>query len=117
MSFEGGVASFELSHGQSATAEGLPNGVGYAVEEEDCSGEGYETSSQGARGAIAEGEEARASFTNTRDVPDSKKKIPATGDHTESGFWLGMAGLLMTGMAGLVFKKWGKKELEGVRKD
>ncbi|CAN3999279.1 DUF5668 domain-containing protein, partial [Dysosmobacter welbionis] len=50
MSFTGGVATFTLKHGQSKTANGLPAGVSYTVEESDNSG--YTVTKTNATGPI-----------------------------------------------------------------
>ena len=68
MTFENGVATFTLKGGESKTAEGLPNGIGYAVEEADYSNDGYVTTKTGNTGTIDENSPAIASFTNTRNT-------------------------------------------------
>ena len=68
MTFENGVATFDLKHGETKTATGLPAGVTYTVEEDNYSGDGYETSSSNASGAIQTGATAEAVFTNTRNT-------------------------------------------------
>ena len=40
MEFTGGVATFTLKHGESATATGLPAGITYTVTEDDYSKDG-----------------------------------------------------------------------------
>ncbi|WP_455723892.1 SHIRT domain-containing protein [Dysosmobacter welbionis] len=62
MSFTGGVATFTLKHGQSKTANGLPAGVSYTVEESDNSG--YTVTKTNATGPIQTGSTATASFEN-----------------------------------------------------
>jgi hypothetical protein len=68
MDFSAGVASFILKGGESKTATGLPNGVGYTVDEADYSADGYVTTSTGGTGSIVGDDELTAAFTNTRDV-------------------------------------------------
>lgn len=51
--FIDGVAAVRLKHGESVTAEGLPAGVGYAVEE--VGSEGYTVTVNGADSSAAEG--------------------------------------------------------------
>ncbi len=63
MTFENGVAKFELSNGKKATATGLPTTVGYTVTEKDA--EGFAQASTGATGSISD-TKATAAFTNTR---------------------------------------------------
>ncbi|MBR3316438.1 MAG: hypothetical protein IKG21_01270 [Atopobiaceae bacterium] len=65
--FSGGVATVSLKGGQSATAEGLPTGVTYEVQERGVSGMNNE--SEGAAGIIST-EGAQAKFTNTRRTGD-----------------------------------------------
>ncbi|MBR3316431.1 MAG: hypothetical protein IKG21_01235, partial [Atopobiaceae bacterium] len=67
MTFESGVATFELRSGGTARATGLPKGVGYSVAEEPV--EGYATASQHATGTIGD-EASVAAFTNTRETGD-----------------------------------------------
>lgn len=62
MTFTGGVATFTLKHGQSKTANGLPIGVSYTVEESDNSG--YTVTKINAAGTIQTGSTATAAFEN-----------------------------------------------------
>ena len=62
MTFTGGVATFTLKHGQSKTANGLPIGVSYTVEESDNSG--YTVTKTNAAGTIQTGSTATAAFEN-----------------------------------------------------
>ena len=63
MTFTNGVASFDLKHGESKTATGLPTNVTYAVKEDSY--DGYTTTSTGAAGVISKGTTHEAAFTNT----------------------------------------------------
>ncbi len=68
LTFVNGVASFTLKHGQSITAEGLPNGVGYTVEETDYSADGYVTTKTSCLGTIEGDQTQLVAFTNTRNA-------------------------------------------------
>ena len=63
MSFTNGVATVQLADGESATATGLPQGVGYTVTEAEV--DGFVTSSTGATGTIS-ATASEAVFTNER---------------------------------------------------
>lgn len=66
MTFENGVATFTLKHGQSITASGLPAGLTYTVEETDANADGYTTSNSGNTGTIPSGDTDKVYFTNTK---------------------------------------------------
>lgn len=66
MTFENGVATFTLKHGQSITASGLPAGLNYTVEETDANADGYTTSNSGNTGTIPSGDTDKVYFTNTK---------------------------------------------------
>ncbi len=68
MEFVNGVATFTLKHGESATANGLPEGTTYTVTEENY--DDYTTTSNGATGTISNNGASAASFVNTRKVGD-----------------------------------------------
>lgn len=68
MTFNEGVATFELKGGESLVAEDLPNGVSYVVTEADYSLLGYVTTRTGFFGTITGGEEQTSEFTNTRNA-------------------------------------------------
>lgn len=78
MTFESGEATFDLKHGESKTAAGLPVDMTYTVVEDDYSSDGYTTASTGESGTIREAG-VTASFLNTKNVnpPDPG---PKTGD-------------------------------------
>lgn len=67
MTFENGVASFTLKHGESKTASGLPAGVTYTAAEQEAGQDGYTTTAIGDTGTIEKGQTAAAVFTNTRE--------------------------------------------------
>lgn len=62
MTFQNGVATFTLSHGQSVLATGLPAGINYTVEEAD--NEEYTVTATGDTGTIAANITATAAFIN-----------------------------------------------------
>lgn len=64
MTFTNGVATVTLKNGETATAEHLPAGTTYGVEE--TSNADYASTVTGASGAITKDETATATFTNTR---------------------------------------------------
>ena len=66
MTFAGGVAEFTLTDGEIATATGLPNGIGYTVEETNSAD--YVITSRGENGTIDDEVSATAAFINTRDT-------------------------------------------------
>lgn len=66
MTFENGVATFMLKHGESITASGLPAGLTYTVEETNANADGYTTSNSGNTGTIPSGDTDKVYFTNTK---------------------------------------------------
>lgn len=66
MTFENGVATFTLRHGQSATAEDLPAGLGYTVVEHEANTNRYRTTYMGETGTIPAGDTAVAHVENRR---------------------------------------------------
>ena len=68
MYFENGFANIYLSHGQTATAIGLPEGTGYSVIELDS--EDYIVTATGTAGFIIADYTVPASFNNHKDQPD-----------------------------------------------
>ena len=66
MTFEDGVATFTLRHGQSATAEDLPAGIGYTVVEREANMNRYRTTYTGETGTIPAGDTAVAHVENRR---------------------------------------------------
>lgn len=78
MFFAKGVATVKLKHGQSATATGLPNGVGYTVVEKEAGQDGFTTTGTGETGTLVAGQTATAAFTNSKpDEPPPPE--PETG--------------------------------------
>ena len=66
MTFENGVATFTLRHGQSATAEDLPAGIDYTVVEREANTNRYRTTYTGETGTIPAGDTAVAHVENRR---------------------------------------------------
>lgn len=64
MTFNNGVATFTLKHGESKIASNLPEGIGYEVTEANTVG--YTTTATGDKGTIAKDGTATAAFTNTK---------------------------------------------------
>lgn len=64
MTFENGVASFELTNGQSATAKGLPADIGYTVTETPSPG--YTADKNNVSGTISEEGPNAVQIVNTR---------------------------------------------------
>ncbi|OUO80740.1 hypothetical protein B5F53_03250 [Blautia sp. An249] len=87
MEFENGVSVFTLKHGESKTAENLPAGIGYEVQEAEANADGYETEAENSQGSIPEKETAAVTFTNTKEV---------TGNLTVSKIVAGNAGDMET---------------------
>ena len=127
MTFEKGVATIQLKHGESSTAKDLPSGVHYSVTE--SGNEGYTVSAVGADGIIADGKTVVAAFTNSKDTtpgtqttpdtpttpdnpgtPDQPAKpsnpTPKTGDESHMDFWLGLMVISFAAFAGVcIFEK------------
>ena len=79
MSFKAGTAVFKLKHGESMTAENLPESVEYTVEESD--NEGYTVTKTGEIGVIKANDTAIAQFVNHKSgenppsKPDTDKPV------------------------------------------
>ena len=75
MTFTNGVATFDLKHGSSLTASGLPEGTEYKVEE--SSYDNYATYKQNDTGTLVLGENKVATFTNyvTKDLRIEKEVV------------------------------------------
>ncbi len=61
MVFTNGIAEFALSHGQSAKAQGLPEGTAFTVREDP---DGYEADRESEDGTIVAGQTQNVAFTN-----------------------------------------------------
>lgn len=86
--FTNGVANITLHHGESKTAIGLPNGVGYTVAEAEANTDGYTTTSVNASGSIVGNEVTNVSFTNSRSVtPPAPGTGSLTISKTVTGIW------------------------------
>ena len=68
MSFENGVAAFELGDGESIYASNLPEGLAYTVEEEEIEGFTPTVMSGETSGVIVANVEPRIAFVNTREI-------------------------------------------------
>ena len=88
MTFVGGMATFLLRHGESATATGLPAGVSYRVTETEADRDGYDTTKQGDEGVIPEGGTATATFDNAKTIAPP----PTTGSLAVSKTVVGNTG-------------------------
>ena len=69
-----------LSHGQSITVLGLPEGTVYTVVEADYSADGYITTYTGDTGTIVVGQGQIADFTNTREIGSLTISKTVTGN-------------------------------------
>ena len=78
MTFVGGEAAFSLGDGGSITADGLPEGVGFAVVEADANQNGYVTYATGDSGVITAGKNSAVGFVNQKKPEESDE--PGPGD-------------------------------------
>lgn len=95
MTFENGVATFTLRHGQSRTATGLPAGVGYQIAEKADSR--FAVSAENGSGTVKDGALIEALFTNT-----SLSKPPQTGDGISVALLAVLMAAAAAGIAGIV---------------
>ena len=100
MTFENGVASFALKHGESVQAQGLPGGMGYTVAEQEANADGYVTTQTGESGTIPAGGTAEASFINRKDPPGGG--IVKTGDGANPLLYAGLLAASLAGLAGML---------------
>ena len=84
MFFTDGVSSFTLKDGESKTATGLPDGVGYTVEETD--NEGYTVSKENDKSTTQAGENSLTKFSNNRGRRPNPT-LPNTGDDSHPIAW------------------------------
>ncbi|MBR4530462.1 MAG: Cna B-type domain-containing protein, partial [Lachnospiraceae bacterium] len=89
MTFTDSAATFTLTNEQTATAEGLPAGIYYVVEEEDQ--DGFTRSvTTGLTGTIVKNTVKKAAITNTKDegglVVSKEVESDLTADHVEKEF-------------------------------
>ena len=118
MTFDKGIATIKLKHGESSTAKGLPSGTHYSVTESD--NEGYIVNAIGSDGIIDEGKTVVAAFTNKKDTtpvtPDNPKvpdkpavqtnSAPQTGDDSNVGFYLALMIISFTAFTGIgIFRR------------
>ena len=78
MQFIDGVAVFDLIHGQTCTAAGLPAGIQYAVEVSNT--DGYTVTAQGETGVILTNTESLAIFDNHKDKNPGESLEPVEPD-------------------------------------
>lgn len=90
MTFQNGVATFTLKHGQKKTATGLPGGITYEVAETDNAG--YTVTVNGGSavngkvtGNLVAGEAVTLAFNNGK-----PSAVPQTGDPMNTALWLAM---------------------------
>ena len=87
MTFENGVASFALKHGESKSASGLPVGVTYTVVEQEANKDGYTTTATGTGGTITKDVTAEANFTNTKEDDPEPGPDPDSVDIAVQKVW------------------------------
>ncbi|MBO5056304.1 MAG: Cna B-type domain-containing protein, partial [Lachnospiraceae bacterium] len=129
MTFSNGVATFKLKHDESWTANSLPTGVSYTVEEEDYTAAGYTTKKTGETGTITGGCNLTAAFENTRNAEgsltisktlagndtDKSKDFTFTIKLNDSGINGTYSGVVFTnGEANLILKGGENKVIEGL---
>ncbi len=94
MTFTDGVATFNLTDGQSATATGLPAGITYTVTETEANADGYTTDVYGdAEGVIPPNATAKVDYINRKDNPEEhfgnlvvSKTVTGTGGDKTKAF-------------------------------
>lgn len=82
---EGTIKSGEaikLKHGESVTISGLPVGAKYTVTEEEANKDGYATMIKGDSGAITDGAELVAEFTNEKNTTPVPTKPTSSTEPT-----------------------------------
>ncbi len=87
MTFENGVASFALKHGESKSASGLPVGVTYTVVEQEADQDGYTTTATGTGGTITKDVTAEVNFTNTKEDDPEPGPDPDSVDIAVQKVW------------------------------
>ena len=87
MTFENGVASFALKHGESKTASGLPVDITYTVVEQEADQDGYTTTSTGTGGTITKDVTAEVNFTNTKEDDPEPGPDPDSVDIAVQKVW------------------------------
>lgn len=110
MTFEDGVASFTLKHGENKVATHLPAGIDYEVVEAEENKDGYVTTKKGHTGEIVRDETIKAVFTNKKDnitvTDNTVKPNKKTGDNTniELYYWLFAISIVLLGIM-IAFRK------------
>ncbi len=112
MTFTEGMAEFTLRHGESVTAQGLPEGTGYIVTELEAGQDGYTTLAPGASGVISAGAGALAEFVNRKDAPEPPRDVqPDTGDPSRLGMWTALLAASALGLTAVAILKRGRRRL------
>lgn len=93
MTFNKGIAAFELAHGETKRAMGLPAGVTYEAIEEDS--EEYTATAAGNKGAIGSGKVAQVEFVN---AVTGTKTVAHTGDGFTPELWFGLMAVALGGL-------------------
>jgi len=78
MTFSNGVATVTLKGGDTVSALGLPNGVGYTITETDYSDEGYVTTSTNSKGTVVGVAEEAGDVTETMIDPNDDSTFTNT---------------------------------------
>ena len=89
VTFTNNTATIKLKGGEYKVIEGLPNGIGYDVREDNYYADGYFTSKTGATGTIVENEKMIAEFVNSRNTYGSlivEKKLEGNAPHIDKSF-------------------------------
>ena len=89
VTFTNNTATIKLKGGEYKVIEGLPNGIGYDVSEDNYYADGYFTSKTGATGTIVENEKMIAEFVNSRNTYGSlivEKKLEGNAPHVNKSF-------------------------------
>ncbi len=121
MTFAGGEATFQLGNGGSISADGLPEGVGFAVVEVEANQNGYVTYTSGDSGVITAGTVSAAAFVNRKEetseedgnggnlgdrndgnLGDRRNLGARTGDESHAEVWLVLLAAAAVAAAGVL---------------
>ena len=94
--FVNGVGEFSLSDGETVNLYNLPTGMGYTIEEEDYSKEGYETTISNSMGIISYSSPVEVVATNLYIRPF---KNPVTGYGVRTLFVIVFLSIVMLGIS------------------
>ncbi len=113
LTFTGGVAEFELKHGQSITIFGLPAGSTYEISETDAQADGYTTQVTVNGGTPATdystGSQTLSENTDNVAFVNSRDQVPVTGILLDHWPWLLAAGVCLAGGAALMLLSRGRR--------